>query len=87
MSRSATVVCAYLMWKFGRKPAEALEQLCEGRPICSPNPGFLEQLQVYHRMLQAKDQEVAEQIYDTWIKERFTGPVWSWEKRNELAKL
>jgi dual specificity phosphatase 12 len=81
-SRSATVVCAYLMWKFGRSPEQALRQLCEGRPVCSPNPGFLEQLDVYHHMLQCGDDSAgAKVVYDTWLKERFRGSAWEWEKR------
>src|SRR5262245_805035 len=38
-SRSATLVVAYLMWKFQLGWKEALEWLCEGRPICDPNLG------------------------------------------------
>lgn len=37
-SRSATIVVAYLMRKYGKTPDDALSQLCEGRPVCEPNP-------------------------------------------------
>ena len=37
-SRSATIVVAYLMRKYGKTTDEALAQLCEGRPVCEPNP-------------------------------------------------
>ncbi|KAF2186378.1 tyrosine protein phosphatase 3 [Zopfia rhizophila CBS 207.26] len=80
-SRSATMAVAFLKWKYGRSPEEALDQLCEGRPICDPNVGFKEQLQIYHRMLNAKDDAEAEAIYQTWLKERFKGEWWEWEAR------
>jgi len=86
-SRSATVVCAYLMWKDGVSPHEALKQLCEGRPVCSPNPGFMEQLEIYNHMLKASGDDKADEIYQKWLKERFTGDVWTWDKRNRASKL
>ena len=45
-SRSATVCCAYLMQKYNISPHRALSQVCEGRPVCGPNAGFMEQLEV-----------------------------------------
>jgi dual specificity phosphatase 12 len=83
-SRSATLVCAYLIWKYHVTAAAALEQLCEGRPICDPNPGFKEQLGVWERMCRAEaenDGEAKRRIYEEWEKNRFTGEVWEWEKR------
>ena len=86
-SRSATIVCAYLMGKYGLTPKEALAQVCEGRPVCDPNPGFMEQLAIYHRILQAKDEGEADQIYRTWLDERYIGDPWTWEARKvELEK-
>ncbi|KAF2767709.1 tyrosine protein phosphatase 3 [Teratosphaeria nubilosa] len=85
-SRSATIVCAYLMWKYGVDPAEALKQLCEGRPGCSPNPGFMEQLGVFHAMLKAGDEAKAKEIYAAWLKDRFQGDWWTWEKRARESK-
>lgn len=38
-SRSAAVCCAYLMKKYAVSPDQALSQICEGRPVCSPNVG------------------------------------------------
>lgn len=86
-SRSATIVCAYLMHKYNVTPLVALKQLCEGRPVCSPNPGFMEQLEVYHHVLQASDEDAATQIYQKWLKGRFTGDWWTWDKRGKDAKL
>ncbi|KAH7121146.1 protein-tyrosine phosphatase-like protein [Dendryphion nanum] len=85
-SRSATMVVAYLMWK-GEKDGktvtweQGLAQLCEGRPVCDPNPGFKEQLEVYGRMLAAGSQDESHTIYEQWEKERFRGSPWEWEKR------
>ena len=69
-SRSATLVMAYLMHKYHVSRDEALSQLREGRPVCGPNDGFMEQLQVYHRMLQATDDDDAESIYQRWLSDR-----------------
>ncbi|KAK5115803.1 hypothetical protein LTR85_009397 [Meristemomyces frigidus] len=87
-SRSATVVCAYLMWKNNVSPQEALAQVCEGRPVCGPNPGFMEQLEIHSRMLKAGDESrEASDIYQNWRKNRFTGDAWTWDKRGREAKL
>lgn len=88
-SRSATMSCAYLMQKHDLSPSKALEQVCEGRPVCSPNPGFMEQLEVYSRMLKAKDEAAANSIYEDWLSNRFTGDWWSpeWQQRHRAAKL
>ncbi|RMY46989.1 hypothetical protein D0863_15731 [Hortaea werneckii] len=86
-SRSATVCCAYLMWKYDLSPSEALRWVCEGRPVCSPNPGFMEQLGVWRRMLDVKDGTGREEVYREWEASRFRGESWEWEKRGKGAKL
>ncbi|KAI7285269.1 hypothetical protein KC345_g1868 [Hortaea werneckii] len=86
-SRSATVCCAYLMWKFDLSPPEALRWVCEGRPVCGPNPGFMEQLGVWRRMLDVKDGTGRERVYREWEASRFRGDSWEWEKRGKAAKL
>lgn len=78
-SRSATVVVAYLMWKFGMTAKAALEQLCEGRPVCEPNPGFCEQLGVWERMLKVREGEERERVYRDWIENRYTGTWYNGE--------
>ncbi|OCK73916.1 phosphatases II [Lepidopterella palustris CBS 459.81] len=83
-SRSATLVIAYLMAEHHLAPSQALAQLCESRPVCDPNSGFMEQLEVYHRMLHAQTSGEKETIYKTWVKERFEGSSWEWEKRAKL---
>jgi dual specificity phosphatase 12 len=80
-SRSATMVVAYLMWKYQVTWEQALAQLCEGRAVCDPNLGFKEQLGIYWNMLNAKDETKAKEIYEDWLKGRFTGEWWEWDKR------
>ena len=80
-SRSATIVVAYLMWKYHLDAKTALEQLCEGRPVCDPNPGFKEQLEVWGRMCKAGNEEEKKALYEEWAKTRFMGEYWEWDKR------
>ncbi|KAF2247397.1 phosphatases II [Trematosphaeria pertusa] len=91
-SRSAALVVAYLMWKYQLGPATALEQLCEGRPVCEPNVGFREQLAVWERMLKLDEQEEKRRVYEGWERNRFMGEWWEWEARGKeedraVAKL
>lgn len=88
-SRSATLVVAYLMWKHRLDAGSALGQLCEGRPVCDPNPGFKEQLSVWERMCKSQTEDERRTIYDEWEKTRFKGEYWEWDKRREemRAKL
>lgn len=87
-SRSATFVVAYLMWKFKLDPVTALEQLCEGRPVCDPNPGFKEQLEVWEKMCKAGSEEEKRRLYEEWEETRFRGEYWEWdERRKGRAKL
>ena len=50
VSRSATVLAAYLIRFHGLSPDEAIALLIERRPIVNPNPGFRKQLEDYHRV-------------------------------------
>ncbi|KAH7406484.1 protein-tyrosine phosphatase-like protein [Phaeosphaeria sp. MPI-PUGE-AT-0046c] len=87
-SRSATLVVAYLMWKYKLDPKSALDQLCEGRPVCDPNPGFKEQLEVWEEMCKKNRAEEREKVYEEWEKTRFTGEYWEWDqRRSEKARL
>ncbi len=47
ISRSATIVCAYLIATMRLTPHEALAAVREKRGIVSPNMGFLRQLEEY----------------------------------------
>jgi dual specificity phosphatase 12 len=84
-SRSATLVVAYLMWKYQIDATTALEQLCEGRPVCQPNPGFMEQLEVWEKMCKSKSEDEKKKIYEEWEKSRFTGEYWEWDQRRSAA--
>lgn len=50
VSRSATVVIAYVMKKYGLTYLEALEKVKKKRKIVSPNQGFSSQLRLYQDM-------------------------------------
>lgn len=75
VSRSATVVCAYLMWKFGKSRDEALQWLREGRKRCMPNVGFWDQLGCYEDVLKAEKEgqskEEREHLVKRWMRGRY----------------
>jgi atypical dual specificity phosphatase len=48
ISRSATIVCAYLIATTRMTPNEALAAVREKRGIVSPNMGFMRQLEEYY---------------------------------------
>ena len=48
-SRSASVVCAYLIWKYHLTVKEALELVRSARPIATPNAAFVAQLEEWHK--------------------------------------
>ena len=52
ISRSATVVAAYLTFRHGLTPDQAISWIRLQRPIVHPNPGFQEQLSDYYSVLQ-----------------------------------
>ncbi|KZM24936.1 uncharacterized protein EKO05_0002701 [Ascochyta rabiei] len=85
-SRSATLVVAYLMWKYHLDSDTALKQLCEGRPVCDPNPGFKEQLLVWEKMCKSKTDRESKIIYEDWEKTRFRGEFWEWDQHAEKLK-
>ena len=68
-SRSATCVIAFLMQKYRITPQQALEQLRESRPLCEPNDGFMQQLELYHRMLAPGNVE-DHPVYQRWLYQR-----------------
>jgi protein-tyrosine phosphatase len=47
VSRSATIVAAYLMKVDGLGLDEALQHIRKRRPLINPNPGFISQLRQY----------------------------------------
>jgi dual specificity phosphatase 12 len=68
-SRSATLVCAYIMNKELKTPKEALEIVRSIRAIAEPNEGFMKQLELYHQM-GAPDDVENQPIYQRWLFER-----------------
>ncbi|KAJ7185749.1 hypothetical protein C8R46DRAFT_982515 [Mycena filopes] len=48
MSRSVTLVAAYLMYTQNIDPQAALDVIRNARPNVEPNPGFLLQLEIFH---------------------------------------
>lgn len=54
VSRSTTVLCAYLIKKTNYTPEEAVNLIREKRSIVNPNPGFMNQLQKYYDYIQEK---------------------------------
>lgn len=51
ISRSVTVVVAFLMWLFGMSPSQAIAFIRRIRPQANPNRGFRSQLLQYERVL------------------------------------
>lgn len=50
-SRSATVVCAYMIYKLRITASRALQLLQSSRPMCAPNQGFMAQLEQFEEFL------------------------------------
>ncbi|KAL3481613.1 protein-tyrosine phosphatase-like protein [Aspergillus californicus] len=70
-SRSATICIAYLLHhqRSALTPQSALAFLRESRPLCEPNPGFMKQLDVYHRM-GCPDDVTSQPSYSRWLYNR-----------------
>ncbi|EUC31399.1 hypothetical protein COCVIDRAFT_31079 [Bipolaris victoriae FI3] len=68
-SRSATVVIAYLMQQHNISPSEALSHVRQARSICEPNPGFMDQLNLYAQMHTPLDVETTP-AYQRWVYQR-----------------
>ncbi|PPR00800.1 hypothetical protein CVT24_000732 [Panaeolus cyanescens] len=49
ISRSATIVAAFLMYTQNIEPQAALDLIRNARPIIDPNPGFMQQLELFHK--------------------------------------
>ena len=73
ISRSATIVCAYLIATMRMTPDEALAAVREKREVVSPNIGFLRQLEEYYIRLHGK--LPAEVTRDTTPKDHNPRPV------------
>ena len=67
VSRSAATVCAFLMQKCGVGPQKALEMVREGRAMCGPSDEFMEQREIWGRMLKVEGRE-REGVYQKWLE-------------------
>jgi hypothetical protein len=52
VSRSVSIVCAYLAYKHNIEPLEALKMIKNIRNVANPNPSFLQQLENYYLSLE-----------------------------------
>lgn len=69
-SRSAAVCIAYLLHQTsGHTPQSALALVQRGRPLCEPNDGFMEQLNLYHEMGCPED-ITSHPLYQRWLYRR-----------------
>jgi dual specificity phosphatase 12 len=69
-SRSAVVCMAYLLrHQPNLTPQSALELIKEGRPLCEPNEGFMDQINIYHQM-GCPDDVTGHPIYQRWLYRR-----------------
>jgi protein-tyrosine phosphatase len=53
VSRSATLMAAYLIKKYSMMPSEAIQFIRRKRPCIEPNNGFIAQLEEYYHSLRA----------------------------------
>ena len=52
VSRSSTIVIAYIMWKNKKNLIDAINFVKSKRPEIFPNSGFIDQLQIFDNLLQ-----------------------------------
>jgi dual specificity phosphatase 12 len=81
-SRSVSAVIAYLLWKYPRRfqaptsqqaVTKALEWIRRSRPIAGPNDGFMNQLELWHKMGCPADSDDAVEkhpAYQRWLYKR-----------------
>ena len=63
VSRSATLVCAYLMWEHQWSRKQAMEHLTKHRKIVDPNDGFMNQLQTFEQYLAKLEEDKNSHIH------------------------
>lgn len=57
VSRSVSIVCAYLAKKHGIDPITALDMIKKNRAVANPNPSFMQQLENYFETVSEKKNE------------------------------
>ena len=65
ISRSASIVIAYFMWKNKLSYDDALKLVKKQRPIVKPNEGFKKQLLVFENLLKEKNYELNNIDFDS----------------------
>ncbi|KAJ5579560.1 uncharacterized protein N7459_005545 [Penicillium hispanicum] len=70
-SRSATICIAYLLHRQRNAltPQSALALIRENRPLCDPNDGFMQQLDIYYEM-GCPDEVTNNPLYQRWLYHR-----------------
>ena len=70
-SRSAAICIAYLLHRQpgALTPQTALALIRQSRPLCEPNDGFMEQLNLYHEM-GCPDEVTDHPSYKRWLYRR-----------------
>lgn len=69
-SRSSTIILAHLLHHDPTlTPTTALARLREARPLCEPNPGFMQQLALYHQT-HCATALAAHPAYQRWLHAR-----------------
>jgi len=72
MSRSATVVCAYIMKTQNKSAIDAINFVRQRRNCIRPNVGFVQQLRHFHRMnytLNANDRQFRQFLLSSYFRE------------------
>ena len=64
ISRSSTIVIAYLMRKYNMKYEDALAHVCRIRKCVNPNPGFRAQLKQFDKEIRQPEEPRKEDIED-----------------------
>ena len=77
ISRSATIVIAYIMWKYKMKYEEAFQFVKNKRSVVWPNPGFKEQLKVFGQLLIRNNYDIS--------NINFKGIIWTPPHMNSLV--
>lgn len=54
VSRSASVVCAFLMWRFGWSVVDSVGFVKRKRSVAEPSRGFMEQLREYGEVIHGR---------------------------------
>lgn len=70
VSRSVSIVLAYLAFKYGSKPTDALQDIQNIRNKANPNPSFRQQLDYYYYYVTQNDNELTQFMDDIDVIEK-----------------